>query len=124
MEEDGGGEGHAQPLAVQRAHPLPPNIHPVCCCCVFDLCVLTVFDVCLTCVFNLCVLHVCLTRVFYVLWQVLLCASMCGMADLCSECEYLLCLRISATAFNDKGLPVDDTDATFEKKFGTIPKGF
>jgi hypothetical protein len=56
--------------------------------------------------------------------QVLLCASMCGMADLCSECEYLLCLRISATAFNDKGLPVDDTDATFEKKFGTIPKGF
>jgi hypothetical protein len=56
--------------------------------------------------------------------QVLLCASMCGMADLCSECEYLLCLRISATAFNDKGLPVDDTDTTFEKKFGTIPKGF
>ncbi len=54
----------------------------------------------------------------------LLCASMCGMADLCSECEYLLCLRISATAFSDKGLPVDEADATFEKKFGSIPKGF
>jgi hypothetical protein len=47
--------------------------------------------------------------------QVLLCASLCGMADLVSECEYLLCLRISATADNDK---------MFEKTFGALPKGF
>ena len=47
--------------------------------------------------------------------QVLLCASLCGMAGLVSQCEYLLCLRISATAENDK---------MFEKVFGAVPKGF
>ena len=73
--------------------------------------------------------------------QVLLCASLCGMADLCSECEcvkyrahavancnivrmYLLCLRISSTSFKDKGLPVEDDSPVFERKFGAVPKGF
>jgi hypothetical protein len=56
--------------------------------------------------------------------QVLLCASVCGMSDLCSECEYLLCLRIYATAFKDKSfkVPVDDDSTTFELIFGTVPK--
>lgn len=58
------------------------------------------------------------------LYNVLLCASMCGMAELCSECEYLLCLRITATAFKEKGVPVDDTDTTFERTFGAVPRGF
>jgi hypothetical protein len=49
---------------------------------------------------------------------------MCGMAELCSECEYLLCLRISATAHKEKTLPVDDLDPTFERIFGKIPGGF
>lgn len=63
-------------------------------------------------------------RTGLMLHQVLLCASMCGMAELCSECEYLLCLRITATAFKEKGVPADDSDTTFERTFGAIPRGF